>query len=579
MITPSARWTLGLALLVAILTLACFWPAVSADFVAWDDDINLYENVRIKKLSVENLHWMFMDLEKAMRYKPLSWLAWAVIHEGTGLKPQAFHLANVLLHTVNAVMLYFLLRALLGAASPGPGKLQDELGAAVGALFWSLHPLRVEPVAWATGLPYCLSLCFALGMMLCYWQLASAPTGASSRGLYCAAVGLFVLALLTYPIAISLAITPVAMDWWLGRQRAEQSPWLRWRHAPFFAAAALLAGVTLFARFERSAQFDAVAGLDEFTLGHRIAQAFYVWAYYGWRVVWTVGLSPLYLNLTGFSPWDWPFLLSALVVTGAGVLAFHRRDAWPAAWAILGCHLAWLLPVLGLTEESYVPSDRYSYAQGVLGGLLLAIGVRRLLAGRRAIVAVAALLLLVSLANLSVRQISTWRNTPHLFNHMIEHAHMDLPRSRLWLGLGSWHQQRRDYAAAENAYADALVGTDNLANVHHALAYVIQRQGRHLDAVPHFEFARLHGKADADLLGDLAVALLLTGQTALAEQRIAEAAQLAPNHPRHRQNWALILRRLGREEEAAAQETEARRNSGAGAAQAPTAAPPTGPAK
>ena len=162
---------------------------------------------------------------------------------------------------------------------------------------------------------------------------------------------------------------------------------------------------------------------------------------------------------------------------------------------------------------------------------------------------------------------------------MIEHARMDLPRSRLWLGLGSWHQQRRDYAAAEQAYANALVGTDNLANVHYALAHVIQRQGRHRDAVPHYEFARQHGKADADLLGDLAVALLLTGQPAIAEQRIAEAVQLAPNHARHRQNWALILRRLGREAEAAAQESEARQISGAGTTQVPIAAPPTGPAK
>lgn len=570
MITPSARWTLGLALLVALLTLACFWPAVSADFVEWDDNINLYENARIQKLSGENLHWMFMDLEKAMRYKPLSWLAWAVIHEGAGLKPAPFHLANVLLHMANAVLLFILLKALLGAALPGPVTLQNELGAAVGALFWSLHPLRVEPVAWATGLPYCLSLCFALGMMLCYWRFATAPAGASSRGLYFAAVVLFVLALLTYPIVISLAVTPVAMDWWLARKRAEQSPWLQWRHAPFFAAAALLAAIALFARFERNAQYIAVSGLDEFTLGHRVAQAFYVWAYYCWRMAWPVGLSPLYYNLINFSPGDWPFLLSCLVVVAASVILFLRRQLWPTAWVIIGCHLAWLVPVLGLTENPHFPSDRYSYAGGMLGGLVLAVGARRLLAGgQNAAAATASLLLLASLATVSVRQVSIWHDTPRLLAHMIGHVDTNERRSALWLRLGSWHQKRRDYTAAEQAYLAGLSGTGDEANLHMALGQVMQRQGRHRDALPHYEFVFSKGKADADLFGDYAVALLFTGQTSAAEQQIAEAVRRAPEQQRHRHNWALILKRLGRDAEAAAQEAEARRIAAAASAPVP----------
>ncbi|MBI5800707.1 MAG: tetratricopeptide repeat protein [Verrucomicrobia bacterium] len=578
--SPTGRWTLGIALCVAILTLACFWPAVSADFVAWDDDINLYENARIQKLSGENLSWMFMDLEKAMRYKPLSWLTWAVIHEGAGLKPAPFHFANVLLHTVNAVVLFFLLRALLGAGSPGPGKLQNELGAAVGSLFWSLHPLRVEPVAWATGLPYCLSLCFALGMMLCYWRFAAAPAGTGSRGLYCAAVVLFVLALLTYPIVISLAITPVAMDWWLGRQRAEQSPWLRWRHAPFFAAAALLAGIALFARFERSAQFDAVTGLDEFTIGHRIAQAFYVWAYYCWRMAWPVGLSPLYSFLSSFSPGDWPFLLSGAVIIGASAVCFFNRRRWPAAWIILGCHLAWLVPVLGLTENLYVPCDRYSYASGMLGGLVLAVGTRRLMRdGRTVATVIAAALLLGALTFASSRQVRVWHDTPRLFAHMIGHVESEKGRSVLWLGLGSWHQKQRAYAAAERAYTMSLAGTVDAPNVHHALAQVMQRQGRHRDALPHYEFALQQGKADADMLGDFAVALLLTGQTTAAEQHISEAVRRAPGEPRHRHNWALILKRLGRDAEASAQESEARRIAASSGAPAPAPAPGPGQAK
>ena len=93
-----------------------------------------------------------------MRYKPLIWLAYALIYQLGGLKPFGYHLANLLIHGCNAVLVFMVIRQLLEAANPaqsaGERPAQATLPAACGALLWAINPLRVEPVARVTDLTF-----------------------------------------------------------------------------------------------------------------------------------------------------------------------------------------------------------------------------------------------------------------------------------------------------------------------------------------------------------------------------------------------------------------------------------------
>lgn len=169
---PHHRTTAIVLTLVAVV-FAIFFRTLESGFLRWDDDINVFENSRVQGLTAENLRWMFTDFEQAIRYKPLSWLAWALVHEVFGLNPFGFHLANVVLHCANTVLLFFLLRRLLkcgmrNAECEMESPAWLEVCAALGTLLWAVHPLRVEPVAWVTGLPYHLALFFALLATLFY---------------------------------------------------------------------------------------------------------------------------------------------------------------------------------------------------------------------------------------------------------------------------------------------------------------------------------------------------------------------------------------------------------------------------
>ena len=113
------RW-LGPALAIFMVSAvgAPFYPALHAEFVPWDDDLNITANPHIRALDGESLRWMFTDVAYARRYLPLAWLNWAVNFQLTGLSPFAFHLGNLLFHTANAFLVWLLIGRLLDLTLP-----------------------------------------------------------------------------------------------------------------------------------------------------------------------------------------------------------------------------------------------------------------------------------------------------------------------------------------------------------------------------------------------------------------------------------------------------------------------------
>src|SRR5437660_3004496 len=101
---PAHKRTSALIVLLLILaTVAVFWKVPAADFVQWDDDINIYRNPYHGRLSWERLVWMFTDIHYVLYYAPLSWLTLSIIYEFSGLNPIGYHVASLLLHCANAM--------------------------------------------------------------------------------------------------------------------------------------------------------------------------------------------------------------------------------------------------------------------------------------------------------------------------------------------------------------------------------------------------------------------------------------------------------------------------------------------
>lgn len=130
--------------LIAVLTVAVFFPALQNEFVDWDDDKNLLENPHYRGLGWKQLRWMFTTLHMG-HYQPLSWVTLGVDYLLWGMDPFGYHLTNIFLHAANALVFYFVaLRLLVLSVSHVPGELSLRVAAGLAALVFAIHPLRVE---------------------------------------------------------------------------------------------------------------------------------------------------------------------------------------------------------------------------------------------------------------------------------------------------------------------------------------------------------------------------------------------------------------------------------------------------
>lgn len=556
-------WSWGLSLGVALAVGLVFWPARHGALLTWDDDVNITRNELIKGLDGERLWRMFTDVEQAMRYKPLSWLAWAVLYRLVGESPQAYHVVNVALHALNAGLFCWAAGWLLrwsemrgrrlsreGQADPWPAAW--KWGSGFAALAWALHPLRVEPVAWATGLPYGLSLALVLMSLLLYLRgrAAEAPQRAWT-GWDWGALGCYALAVLTYPMVLSYPLVLPVLERYV-------LPKGSWRSAlravPYVMLSGLFVAVALLARLDPAGIWGKASSMDQFGWMPRVMQAFYIWGYYVWKPLWPADLSPLYTQLDGFDPWGGSFIGSMVAVVGLTVWLYSRRGHWPSVWLGWLGHLLLLIPVLGLTEHPHFPSDRYGLVAALSMSLFAGAWFARSMANRRwrwwglGM----SLVVLTCLTVATRRQLPVWRTDVSLFHHMLSTtagtSYEATSRFRLAQALG----RVKDYAGAAEHWALLLETHGHNPDVLHEAASAYQMLGRWERAAGLYGKAAERMPADALIRVNWGAALAELGRLPEALEQFRHAARLRPDLAVAHRNVEAILRRLGREEEAEA---------------------------
>ncbi len=233
----------GVAAILLLAVFAAFGPILGHGFV-FDDFALIAENAGIRGLDAARLRWMFTSTYLTT-YMPLGWAAFACVFTLAGLKPAAFHAANLAAHWLVSVALYFVGRRLFRLA----GNPKPEAPAFAAALLFCVHPFQVNSVAWAIELPDMLSTLFYLLAILAY-------LGAPARRRVVAAFALFAVSLLFRWKSLSLPLALVALDYWpLGRLRArpgdpfDQERVEVWAEkAPFIVLAIAAASLTMLAK-------------------------------------------------------------------------------------------------------------------------------------------------------------------------------------------------------------------------------------------------------------------------------------------------------------------------------------------
>ena len=404
------RWIVaGIVLAVCV----SFAPTLSNGFVNWDDDLVLTDNPAYRGFSPSHLWWM-ATTTRAGHWQPLTWLSYAIDHAIWGMDPRGYHLTNLLLHALNAVLVWSIVRTLLAGRGPGGAV---AMAAAAGSLFFAIHPLRVESVAWATERRDVLSGCFWLLALFTYLR-AVARDGRPRLGFPLAALALSLAAKawgMTFPLVL------LVLDAWpLDRLRRDPPGVLR-EKVPFAALAALAAAVA----FAAQHAVPEMRSLADHGLGARVAQAAYGLCHYFVVTVLPVGLHPAVLLEPDLDPLHprWVVALAAAAGITIAAVLLRRRAPWlPAAWA---AYVVIVAPVLGLAQTGpQLVADRYTYLAMLPWTALLAAGLLAAWskAGRIATklaVAAAAAVVLVACGAMTFRQTRVWHDSLTLWNHTL----------------------------------------------------------------------------------------------------------------------------------------------------------------
>lgn len=473
----------------ALLTCLTYLPALQNDFVNWDDDRYVYENPFIRSLDVRLLRAAFLHFH-ASNWHPLTWISHALDVALWGLNPFGHHLTSVLLHGINTFLVVLLTAKLLegfrqatargGSPPPGAGGGAPVVAAAATGLLFGLHPLHVESVAWVSERKDLLCACFFLLSLLAYTKhlatrTSAAPpeAGTPGRGLpgraYALALGAFCLALLSKPMAVTLPLVLLLLDWFpYGRIRSfrEAGPALL-EKLPFFALSAASSVITLAAQRER-----ALWSVEALPLPARAASAATAIASYLHAMVLPLQLSPLYPQ-SGTSSFlrlePLAAALAAALVTAACVRLVRRQKVWLAAWAY---YLVTLLPVLGIIQVGYQSrADRYTYLPSLGPFLLAGLAVARLAGpagaarARAVAIGLAGIAACGALSLLTVKQIGVWRDGVALWNAVIDRDPRGIPlaynkRGRARERIGQLDGAIEDYSRAislQPDYAGAYV--------------------------------------------------------------------------------------------------------------------------
>jgi protein O-mannosyl-transferase len=351
----------ALALVLFLMTLGVFWPAVSHPFMGIDDGEYVTEHPFVR----QGLTWTGVGVALTARHSgnwhPLTTVSHMLDCQMFGLEPAGHHFVNILLHALNAALVFWVLRTMTGS------RWRSFL---VAALF-ALHPLRVESVAWVSERKDVLSVFFCLLSLWAYARFTEFKVQGSgfkvqSSKWYGFALLFFALGLMSKPMLVTLPFVLILLDYWpLGRLQLNTKhsklktlvPLLR-EKIPFFVLCLLVSHIT------SQVQREAMAELKALPLSIRVENMFLSYGQYLAQTVCPANLAVVY----PYNPKP-PVVEIAIAVALAvavSVLAWRWRERLP--WFPVGWlwFLGTLIPVIGIVQVGIQSrADRYTYLPSI----------------------------------------------------------------------------------------------------------------------------------------------------------------------------------------------------------------------
>lgn len=483
----SGKKQLILSLALIAITLLVYAPLKDYPFIVYDDGLYVTENIPVRSgLNWKSIAWAFTTVEAA-NYHPITWLSHELDVQLYGLNPAGHHLTSILLHCANVVLLFLLLARATGCIGRS---------AAVAALF-AIHPLNIQSVAWISERKNLLSTFFGLATLSAYGSYSLKP----NLRRYVAAVGFFLLSLLSKPMLVTLPFALLLIDYWplyrfpekFYRDGEGRSGPLS---CPRYAAGSLILekiplvlviALSSLMAFRAQRLYGGSNLHILFPLRYRVENAVFSYADYLYKLFWPTRLAIFYPH-PGASLTFFQLLVAALLLIAVTVaILWWRRPPFVVGWL---WYLGTLVPVIGLVQIGVqARADRYAYIPlwGMFIILVWLVSRFTASAGSRRTIAAVFLATLAVLCLESRIQLGYWQNSATLFARALE------------------------------------ISPNNNYISHANLASALMELGKYREAIPHFQYVLDHFPDAASTRNDYATDLLMMGEPLQAAQQFALA--------------------------------------------------------
>lgn len=504
--------------LFAVILIA-FGASLNFGFAAIDDTHLIVQNLAVRDWSLASLRWIFSHFDPEL-YIPITFLSFQIEHLVAGLNPWVFHLDNLLLHTANSILVFFI----------GMRIFHQRMIAVSVAILFALHPIQTEAVVWISGRKDLLATFFGLSALLLAWNASEK----NRNTVWIMSIVAFLLSLLSKPSMISLPIILFALFMLNGKTRRESLL----RTLPFLLAS-IAAGII--ALLGKSAVVGSTSLFAKFLLaGSAIAETL-------GRIFFPINLSPYYASpdISSIAISSWIGIAITLLL---GIGAWMTRKRMPELSIGILWFLLFLLPtVLNIQADSRAAgatfaADRYVYS--ALIGLLIAVfallkwTMQRCKPStvERGILAITILLSLAFLP-LTRAQTRTWKDASTLFSHAVSVSPASITART---SLARVFLAQDNLQGAFDLLKEGLAFGDD-ARLHVAAGSVLAKAGQVKEAEEQFSIARTVDPTAPEPLFALGELATYRGEHFTAQSFYESAIDLEPCFPAARRALASLL--------------------------------------
>ena len=563
----NVKYLLLLALSISLLTYLVYLSSLENEFVEWDDSIYVFRNPHIRSFNLALFKWAFLHFYGS-NWHPLVWISHAIDYAFWGLNPLGHHLTNIILHAINTFLVVLLIAKLIEAWKSTTVRnalppFLDERGILIAAgatgLFFGLHPLHVESVAWVAERKDLLCALFFLASIMAYVKYAGAISSNSESLFpyrhkhYLMALGFFVLALLSKPMAVTLPVILLLLDWYPFKriQSLKSFRFVLIEKLPFVVLSLLSSIVTI------QAQKAAMKLTEIVPLSTRLLVAAKSLLTYIWNMLLPLNLLPFYHYPKHVSLLSAEYLFAAtsvIVITMICIVVAKSHRLYLSLWAY---YVVTLIPVIGIIQVgSQSMADRYTYLPSIgpflMMGLVLAWCWNRVnaLRRKRAIVKLLGIsmfmLLSAAMTYLTFEQIGIWKDSITLWSYFIEREPESVPPAYYNRGMVFDNMGRFDKAIEDFDKAIAL--NPSYLDAYNNRGLVFEEMGKFDKAIEDFDKAIALNPSDPDPYYNRGVVFTKMGKFDKAIDQFDKTIKINPQYTAAYAERGKVYIRIGNKE-------------------------------